>query len=117
MTDTPNLDLPVIDVLAQKHLIANDAFAMLDAIVMLAVLDRDLTAPPGSPSDGDRYLVKPTGTGLFAGHNNAIAHFTAGDWSFYAPRAGCTCFVADEAVLLTWNGTAWVGLGGMLDLE
>src|SRR6185312_746446 len=75
MTDTPNLDLPVIDVLAQKHLIANDAFAMLDALVMLAVLDRDLTAPPGLPTDGDRYIVKATGTGLFAGHDNQIAHF------------------------------------------
>jgi len=106
MADTPNLALPVFDALAQKHLIANDAFARLDALVMLAVLDRDLTAPPGAPAEGDRYLVKAAGTGLFAGHDDHIAHFTAGDWSFYPPRAGWTCFVADEAVLLGWNGSA-----------
>lgn len=117
MTDTPHLTLPVIDVLAQKHLVANDAFAILDALVMLAVLDRDLSAPPGSPADGDRYLVKATGTGLFAGHDNQIAHFTAGDWSFYPPRPGFICFVADEAVLLTWNGSAWAGISSMIDFQ
>jgi len=117
MTDTPNLSLPIIDVLAQKHLIANDAFAMLDALVMLAVLDRDLTAPPGSPADGDRYLVKATGTGLFAGHDNQIAHFSNGDWSFYAPRLGWTCFVADESVVLTWDGSAWITLDNITELQ
>jgi hypothetical protein len=117
MTDTPHLTLPVIDALAQKHLIANDAFAMLDALVMLAVLDRDLSAPPGSPAEGDRYLVKATGAGLFAGHDNEIAHFTAGDWSFYPPRAGWICFVADEAVLLAWNGASWTGIASLIELQ
>ena len=117
MTDTPHLALPVIDPLSQKHLIANDAFAKLDALVMLAVLDRDLAAPPGAPADGDRYLVKTPGSGLFAGHDNEIAHFSAGDWSFYTPRAGWLCFVRDEGLLLLWNGSAWVGAASAIELQ
>ncbi len=35
----------------------NEAIRALDAIVQLAVLDRDLAAPPGSPGEGARYIV------------------------------------------------------------
>ena len=42
---------------AQKHVTHNEALRLLDGLVQLAVLDRDLTAPPGAPADGDRYIV------------------------------------------------------------
>jgi hypothetical protein len=86
----------------------NEALSMLDALVMLAVLDRDLSAPPSSPALGDRYIVNPTGTGDFAGNDNRIAQYDIGGWNFYAPKVGWTCYVQDEAVLLMWSGTAWV---------
>jgi len=56
MTDTtPNLALPeLIAAQAQKHVTVNEALRALDALVQLAVLDRDLTAPPGSPAEGQR---------------------------------------------------------------
>ena len=59
MTDTANLGLPCIEAAqAQKHVTHNEALRMLDTLVQLAVLDRDLTAPPGSPSEGQRWIVK-----------------------------------------------------------
>jgi len=42
---------------AQKHVTHNEALRLLDGLVQLAVLDRDLTTPPGRPADGDRYIV------------------------------------------------------------
>ena len=58
MDDTPNLSLPyIMAAQSQKHVTHNEAIRALDAIVQLAVLDRDLTAPPGSPADGARYIV------------------------------------------------------------
>lgn len=108
MTDTVNLGLPCIEgSQAQKHVTHNDALRILDTLVQLAVLDRDLSAPPSSPSEGQRWIVKATGTGAWAGHNNAIAAWQDGAWQFSAPQTGWYAYVADEGTLLMWNGTAW----------
>ncbi|GAA0239876.1 hypothetical protein LNAOJCKE_3196 [Methylorubrum aminovorans] len=55
---TPSLALPLIaGGQAQKHVTHNEALALLDTLVQLAVLDKDRTAPPASPAEGDRYLI------------------------------------------------------------
>ena len=52
---TTHLLLPyILAAQAQKHVTHNEALRILDGLVHLSVLDRDLTAPPGSPGDGDR---------------------------------------------------------------
>ncbi len=67
--DTPNLGLPyIMAAQSQKHVTHNEAIRALDAIVQLAVLDRDLAAPPGSPADGARYIVGGSPTGAWSGH-------------------------------------------------
>jgi hypothetical protein len=116
MTDTVHLGLPVIEAAqAQKHVTHNEALVVLDALVMLAVIDRDLSSPPASPAEGDRYLVKAPGAGAFAGKDNQVAHYLDGSWSFHPPATGWTCYVEDEAILIAWDGSAWqavVGSGG-----
>lgn len=108
MTDTANLGLPCIEgSQAQKHVTHNEALRILDALVQLAVLDRDLTAPPGSPVEGQRWIVKAIATGAWAGHNNAIAAWQDGAWQFSVPLAGWVAFVVDEGSLVVWNGSAW----------
>ena len=108
MTDTVNLGLPCIEgSQAQKHVTHNDALRILDTLVQLAVLDRDLTAPPGSPAEGQRWIVKAGATGLWAGHDNAVAAWQDGAWQFSAPQTGWSAFVVDEGTLLVWNGSAW----------
>ena len=53
---TTHLLLPyILAAQAQKHVTHNEALRLLDAIVQLSVLDRDLTVPHASPADGDRY--------------------------------------------------------------
>ena len=62
---TTHLLLPyILASLAQKHATHNEAIRLFDAMVLLSVLDRDLTAPPASPADGDRYIVASGATGL-----------------------------------------------------
>ena len=108
MTDTTNLGLPCIEAAqAQKHVTHNDALRILDALVQLAVLDRDLSVPPGSPAEGQRWIVKATGTGAWAGHDNAIAAWQDGGWDFYVPQAGWIAYAADENAMIGWNGSAW----------
>ena len=58
MSNSALLNLPyILPAQAQKHVTHNDALRALDAIVHLAVLDRDIASPPASPQEGDRYIV------------------------------------------------------------
>lgn len=113
MTDTSNLGLPCIEAgQAQKHVTHNEALRLLDTLVQLAVLDRDLNAPPGSPGEGQRWLVKasPSPTGAWAGHGNQIAAWQDGGWQFSAPKSGWVAYVVDEGALLFWDGDSWEAL-------
>lgn len=117
MSETIHLGLPYIAASqAQKHVTHNEALRMLDALVMLSVKDRDLSAPPGSPAEGDRYLVKPTGTGTFAGRDDQIAQYRDGGWAFHAPDAGWICYVEDEGVLIAFDSGGWTPLNQSVPL-
>src|SRR5262245_31296893 len=111
MLTSPNLLLDYIDVnAAQREVVHNAAIRALDALVQLAVLDRDLATPPGSPSDGARYIVAASPTGAWSGHANHIAAWQDGAWRFYVPRAGWLAEVVDEGKLYVWSGSAWLDL-------
>ncbi|MVB00177.1 DUF2793 domain-containing protein [Nitratireductor sp. CAU 1489] len=115
MDKTANLSLPVIaPAQAQKHVTHNEALRVLDAVVQLAVIDRDLTAPPGGAADGDRYIVASAATGDWAGQEGRIAAFQDGAWAFYQPGEGWLAFVADEALLCYWTGAAWADVAGAI---
>jgi len=75
------------------------------------VLDKDLTAPPGSPAPGDRYIVAVGGTGAWAGQDNAITEWDGAAWQFIPAVSGLAARVEDEGKLYTFNGSAWVNLG------
>jgi hypothetical protein len=102
---------------AQKHVTHNEALLELDALLSTVILDRDLSSPPGSPSAGDTYLVKATGTGAWAGEDGKLAYAIDGGWRFYAPFEGLTAYVADEAKLIFYNGSAWTDFAASLSLE
>ncbi|TGD96480.1 DUF2793 domain-containing protein [Methylobacterium nonmethylotrophicum] len=112
---TQNLALPLMAAAqSQKHVTHNEALLLLDALVQLAVLDRDLGAPPASPAEGDRYIVGPSPTGLWSGWAGRVVRWQDGAWQPTAPRPGWLAFVADEADLCTYIGTAWVSFRATL---
>jgi hypothetical protein len=109
--ETPNLGLPyIMAAQSQKHVTHNEAIRALDAIVHLAVLDRDLAAPPDSPAEGARYIVSASPTGAWSGHSDDIAAYQDGAWAFYEPVEGFIAWVADEDVAVVWSGSAWSAL-------
>ncbi|MCL4766372.1 MAG: DUF2793 domain-containing protein [Hyphomicrobiaceae bacterium] len=116
MLETPNLKLPYIaPAQAQKHVTHNEAIRALDALVHIAVEDRDLADPPSEPIDGARYIVAGAAAGGWSGRDAAVAAFQDGAWAFYAPREGWSAWVADEDLLVVWDGTAWVAAAGVSD--
>ena len=54
------------------------------------------TAPPGSPADGDRYIVGASATGAWATHDDTLAAYRDG-WQFYSPIEGVTVRNLDDA--------------------
>ncbi|MCC4296286.1 DUF2793 domain-containing protein [Aurantimonas coralicida] len=66
------------------------------------------SAPPGSPTDGDRYIVLPIGTGAFADHDNEIAMWTGSAWVFADPVAGLQVqYWSSRQIVLRFDGTTW----------
>ncbi|WP_163266437.1 DUF2793 domain-containing protein [Chelativorans alearense] len=117
MADTTHLGLPLIAASqAQKHVTHNEALTILDQLVQLSVISRQLTAAPGAPDDGDRYIPAAGSTGAWAGWDFNVAVYTGGAWVKLVPRAGWRAFVADEADLVIYVGGAWAPLASTLGL-
>ena len=113
MNETPNLALPYIAAAqAQKHVTHNEAIRSLDAIVQLCVLDLDLSSPPISPNDGDRYIVAPAASGVWSGKEVQIAAFQDNAWVFFTPLEGWLAYVADDDKLMVFDGVAWNEVSG-----
>ncbi|MDX2287714.1 MAG: DUF2793 domain-containing protein [Hyphomicrobiaceae bacterium] len=113
MSETAHLKLPyIIAAQSQKHVTHNEALRRIDGIVQLSVLDRDLPAPPATPSEGDRYIIAASATGDWAGHDADIALFVDGAWVIVEAREGFLAWVADEDRIVVFDGAAWVDLDG-----
>jgi len=106
--ETPNLDLPLIaPAQAQKHVTHNEALAMLDALIQLAVA-AIVSIPPAAPQPGDRYIVGATPSGAFAGRQNAVAAFDSGAWRFLSPASGWLAWNVATSTFLVFDGGAWI---------
>lgn len=81
--------------------------------VAFSVLDKDLTAPPVSPTLGDKYLIYGSPTGDWAGQSGKIAVYTARGWNFATSPIGFLVYVRDESSYYHRNnaGTWTLGTG------
>lgn len=94
----------------QPNVTVNTTVRWLECFAQLAVIDRDLSTPPVSPSDGDRYIPAATATGAWTGHEDEIALYLGNAWAFKAPPTGCRCYVEDEDIFIYWPSasTGWI---------
>jgi hypothetical protein len=92
------------------HTNMNTNLKQLGLKLYLSAISRSVSTPPGSPTNGDAYLVGPSPSGAWVGHTNDVAIWVSADsaWTFYAPKTGFLCNVQDENFLAKWSGTAWV---------
>lgn len=115
---TTHLLLPyILAAQAQKHVTHNEALRLLDAMVQLSVLNRDLAAPPVSPADGDRHIVASGATGLWADWDLNVALRVDGVWMRLVPRPGWLAWIADEQAFVVWSGSVWEPIGVPQDLK
>jgi len=86
-----------------------DGIRTLDVLVQLRPLDKDLTAPPGTPANGDLYIVGASATGAWSGHDDDLAVWDSGAsaWVFYTPAPGWQAWLADEALPYRYTASGW----------
>jgi hypothetical protein len=77
--------------------------------VHLSIKDRDLASPPGSPTNGDTYIIAASPAGGWAARTAGdLAMWSSfdGAWRYQTPRKGYLAYVEDEQVLTVFK-TAW----------
>lgn len=92
---------------AQKYVTVNEALRVVDTAMNLTVIRADNTAPPGSPSEGDKYIPAATATGAWAGQENNIAAYINAEWIFFTPAEGWRCYNQTTNELLIFSGSSW----------
>ncbi len=108
---TPNLALPYLAAAqAQKHVTVNEALDALDGLVQLGVISAGITAPPGGPAEGDRYIVASGASEAWTGWDASVAQFSGGAWQRLIPQTGWLAWNEANGAVLVWTGSAWTGL-------
>lgn len=85
----------------------------IDALMNMRIVDKDLNAPPGSPTSGDTYIIGPAPTGAWATHAGKIAVWQAGDdltsaWVIVTPKNGWRAYVIDESRFYEYTVAGWL---------
>lgn len=86
-----------------------------DLLLQCVVISR-LSTPPGSPSDGDSYIVAASPTGAWVGHATHLARWSAkiAAWEFIVPKEGWDAHVIAETTRLSFLSGTWSKLSGVI---
>ncbi len=92
---------------SQKEVTHNEGLRQLEGRIF-RVIDRDVGTTPGSPTNGDTYIVDQLGGAWSTATVDDIAHFFGGAWSFYTPFEGLRVWVNDEDIIVVYDGSNWI---------
>lgn len=109
----PKLGLMVNGAQGEEHYLPlMKMLRAIDALVQLNVISHTLGLPPGSPNDGDCYIVGSTASGDWAGYAGRVARYSTllTGWEFYTPKQGWIAWSDEAGEHLKYVGGAWVAL-------
>lgn len=96
----------------------NDTVDKLDKRLNLSVKSRTTDAQPGSPTEGDVYIITgaASGTDWVTFDENNVAIYRNGAWSAEAPKPGLPAWIEDDGQPVVFDGSsspqAWTVTGG-----
>jgi hypothetical protein len=108
MTQSARLGLSFIEPgQIDKSVTHNEALALLDVAVCAAVDGVLVNSPPATPAIGLCFIVGTAPTGEWAGHEQALAGFTAGGWRYVEAMDGLTAVIKATGETATFRAGAW----------
>jgi hypothetical protein len=107
---------------AQPEITHNTALNQIQ-ILQTGVISVALNTPPGSPAQGDTYILGASPTGAWAGRANCLAGYFGTGWVFVpgndssgtaitmgVRHEGLKVYSKADNALYVWNGTAWAAV-------
>lgn len=85
------------------------AFRTLDGLVMPSVAGYLTNTPPGSPANGDVYIIGAAPTGAWVGQGGKVTRYStvAAAWEFYTPKNGWMLQSNSARESYRYTGSAW----------
>lgn len=97
MTTTPKYGITELEAAqSQPEIVVNEAIRVLEAMSQLRVLDKDVTTPPSSPTEGDTYIIPSGASGAWASFPFYIVVSVGGEWVYIQPLTGYMAYLQDE---------------------
>lgn len=93
---------------AQKELTHNEALAMVDMLVQPIVQAVAPASVPVTLLAGQCWIVGLGAMGAWAGHDNALAAYTAGGWRFVPAQIGMSVYSLADSTFAQFIASAWV---------
>ena len=104
--DTPKTGLRGVDAgQSGANVLYNESMNRIDSLV-LNIINARLDTPPGSPAEGETYVIGTSPTGVWIGHDNEIATYFSG-WLYTTPLEGVTVYNQGTNLLNIFNGSTW----------
>jgi len=110
LTNGPNLGLLVNGNAGEGHYTdLMKQWRGIDGLVMPNAKGYLTNTPPGSPSDGDLYIIGAAPTGAWAGQGGKVTRWSsvANAWEFYAPKNGWQIQSNSDREVYRYTGGAW----------
>jgi hypothetical protein len=103
-SSTPRYGLPLLFAgQSQKEFYVNEAHALTDALLH-AACEGEAADPPGTPAEGEAWLVASSATGEWAGEDGKLAARQAGNWLFASPNDGMRLLDRSTGQVLLYRG-------------
>jgi len=122
MANTIGPKIAVVDSIPDGATYGDDGRAMLrmlQTLVMPNVINMTTSAAPGSPTNGDTYVVASAGSGAWVGKTNYVAYWStdnpsapSGEWEFYQPKQGWIVANQADNTQYIYNGSTWSAISG-----
>lgn len=88
-------------------MISPGALQRADFLLCPVVEEPPRQAPPSSPVIGQAFIVDAGATGVWAGHDGAIAGYGEGGWRFIAATEGMSVIERASGEMMLRRGGAW----------
>ena len=113
MADSPLLTLPLLgNQQSGAETTHNNSLFHLEVVAGRKIIDRDLLTPPGSPTDGDAYIIGSPAAGDWTGKEDDVAFRMSGVWVEKTIVTGVRLYLVDENTDVIWDGSAWIATDG-----